>query len=372
MKGARSLILTVNAGSSSVRLSLFDGDADAPVERGLVAVDTAPPAALATFLALERGASVAAVAHRVVHGGARLTSSRRIDSAAEAEIAALAELAPLHNQRALGWIRAARAHLPAGVAEVAVFDTAFFADLPEVARTYALPQDLVRQAGIRRFGFHGLAHQSMLDAWRRAGVERDGGGRIVTLQLGSGCSAAAIRDGKPIDTSMGFTPLEGLTMASRAGDVDPGLLLHLQRAHGLSAARLEEILSRESGLLGLSRRTGDMRVLLAAGDEAAKLAVEIYCYRAKKYIGAYLAALGGADGILFGGGVGENAPEIRARICHGLEPLGIAIDASANQGARGEWSAIGAKGSRIGVFVARVNEDFILAREARSVLAKAR
>jgi acetate kinase len=249
----------------------------------------------------------------VVHGGTRLTASCWLDRDAEREIERLAPLAPLHNPHALAWIAACRAQFGRAVPQAAMFDTAFFASLPRFASTYALPAALTGHGELRRFGFHGLAHQSMLAAWGQ------GQGRLITVQLGSGCSIAAIRDSQAVDTSMGFTPLEGLVMSTRSGDVDPGLLLHLQVAGGHSAERLAEVLSHQSGLLGLSSRSSDMRALLAADDPASALAIEIYCYRVRKYIGAYLAALNGADAILFGGGVGENAPAIRERILSDLD-----------------------------------------------------
>jgi acetate kinase len=313
--------------------------------------------------------AVTAVAHRIVHGGARLTAPCRIDAAVEAEIERLVPLAPLHNPRALEWIRACRALFGAETAQVAVFDTAIYAALPEVAATYALPRALCARHGIRRYGFHGLAHQAMGQRWRELQPNLRAGGRVISLQLGAGCSITAIRDGQVVDTSMGFSPLEGLVMATRSGDVDPGLLLFLQRAEGLTPERMEGLLNEESGLLGLSGVSGDMRALLDADDAGARLAVDVYCYRARKYIGAYLAALGGADAILFGGGVGEHAPEVRAQILTGLGGLGIVLDADANRTTIGAERCISQHSSAAGVWVIPVDEAVILAQAALAVTA---
>ena len=294
-------VLVVNTGSSSVRLTSFRSETRQDVHLDQSA---APEQALASLGKPEL------VAHRVVHGGEKLVGPTRLDDAVEAEIERLAELAPLHNPVALRWIRAAKVF---GVPQVAVFDTAFFAGLPAAAATYALP----REFRVRRFGFHGLAHQAMWRAWCALRPDLEGGGRVITLQLGSGCSAAAIDRGRPLDTSMGFSPLEGLVMATRAGDLDPGLLLHLA-----AQVELEPILNHHSGLAGLAGHGGDMRAILAANDDASRLALDVYVHRARKYVGAYLAVLGGADGIVFGGGVGEHADVIRERITQGFEWAG--------------------------------------------------
>jgi acetate kinase len=335
--------VVVNTGSSSVRLSSWRIEGTQRAETDRLRLEQPDPPSVDALRRMA-GGQPGLVAHRIVHGGERLVSPVVIDGSIETELERLAPLAPLHNPRALRWIRAARDCFGARVAQVAVFDTAFFAGLPEVARTYALPRDLSQRLGLRRFGFHGLAHQAMWRAWRSVRPDLPGGGRLITLQLGSGCSAAAIDRGAPLDTSMGFSPLEGLVMATRPGDLDPGLLLHLQKAAGLGGAELEELLNHGSGLAGLAGHDGDLRNILGRDGAAERLAVEVYCYRARKYVGAYLAVLGGVDGIVFGGGVGEHQPEIRARILAGMEWAGIRIDASLNQqqGARGEDAAIGA------------------------------
>lgn len=366
------IVLTVNTGSSSVRLAAFAPDGGSLSRRAsghFPGNGTDPVAMLRAFLKGHGIEAVAAVAHRVVHGGARLTAPCRIDAAVAAEIGRLAPLAPLHNPRALEWIRACRALFGAETAQVAVFDTAFYAALPKVAATYALPRALCARHGIRRYGFHGLAHQAMWRRWRELRPDLHAGGRVISLQLGAGCSITAIRDGQAVDTSMGFSPLEGLVMATRSGDVDPGLLLFLQRAEGLTPERMERLLNEEGGLLGLSGVSGDMRALLDADDAGARLAVDVYCYRARKYIGAYLAALGGADAILFGGGVGEHAPEVRVQILTGLDGLGIVLDADANRAAVGAESCISQRGSATGVWVVPVDEAMILAQAALAVTA---
>ncbi|MDT3706236.1 MAG: acetate/propionate family kinase [Thiobacillus sp.] len=368
----KPVVLTVNTGSSSVRLAAFapEGGSLSLLASGHFPGEWSNPAVmLHAFLTGHGIEAVAAVAHRIVHGGARLTAPCSIDAEVEAEIERLAPLAPLHNPRALEWIRASRALAGAEATQVAVFDTAFYAALPEAAATYALPRALCARHGIRRYGFHGLAHQAMWRRWCDLRPEPGTGGRVISLQLGAGCSITAIRDGQAVDTSMGFSPLEGLVMATRSGDVDPGVLLFLQKAEGLAPERMERLFNEEAGLLGLSGTTGDMRRLIDSAAPAATLAVDVYCYRARKYIGAYLAALGGADAILFGGGVGEQAPEVRARILTGLEGLGIVPDADANRAAIGAERCISRRGSATEVWVIPVDEAAILAQAALAVMA---
>jgi acetate kinase len=304
------------------------------------------------------------VAHRVVHGGAHLTSTRRIDAEVEAEIERLAPLAPLHNPVALAWIGVCREVLGTDVSQVAVFDTAFYAKLPEVAATYALPRELGAKHRLRRYGFHGLAHQALWLRWRELRPDLPDGGRVISFQLGAGCSVTAIAHGQPLDTSMGFSPLEGLVMATRSGDVDPGLVTHLQRVERLSASDAERLLNERSGLLGVSGVSGDMRKLVGSDDPRARLALQLYCYRARKYLGAYLMVLGGADAILFGGGVGEHAATVRAGILEGLDWAGIRLDAAANAANTGREGRISDTGSRTEAWVIPVDEARLLAREA--------
>lgn len=360
-------LLTINTGSSSVRLALYEYDA-AALRRLVMRIypcAVEPDSTLREFVGSE---AMRAIAHRVVHGGERLSVPCIIDVAVEREIERLSPLAPLHNPRALAWIRACRALWGNAVAQVAVFDTGFYAHLPEVARAYALPRALVAKHALRRYGFHGIAHQAMWRRWRALHPEVHDA-RVISLQLGAGCSITAVRDGRAVDTSMGFSPLEGLVMATRAGDVDVGLLLYLQREGGMTVDVLDDLLNRESGLYGLAGDS-DMRTVLASSAPDAQLAIELYCYRARKYIGAYLAALGGADAILFGGGVGEHAAAVRARMLTGLEWAGIVLDPAANAGA-GE-RRINAAESCVEVWVMPVDESAILAAEAHARLSRAR
>ena len=367
-------ILTLNTGSSSVRLVAFGRDAGGTLTRlagGHYALDRhRPDALLRRFLDEHALGGLAVAAHRVVHGGERLRHPCAIDAAIEAEIERLIPLAPLHNPPALAWIRAARAALGAGVPQVAVFDTAFYAVLPEAARTYAIPRALAAKHGLRRFGFHGLAHEAMWRRWRELRPEVPDGGRVISLQLGAGCSMTAIHAGRAMDTSMGFSPTEGLMMATRSGDVDPGLITYLQQHEGLTPAATEKLLNRESGLLGLAGEA-DMRALLVREDADAKLAIEMYCRRARKYLGAYLALLGGADAILFGGGVGENAATVRAGILAGMEWAGIALDAERNAAAAGTEARITGPNSHTQAWVIPVDEAAILAQAAAAVIAGA-
>lgn len=369
--GKSPLVLTINTGSSSVRLAAFEGrrpEAIAAAHHGRE--DGEPRDLLREFLGSHGLHGIAAAAHRVVHGGARFAAPTVVDEAVEQEIERLGALAPLHNPRALEWIRAARAALGSSVPQVAVFDTAFYAGLPEAAATYALPRELCARLGLRRYGFHGLAHEAMGRRWRELRPEPRPGARVISLQLGAGASITATRDARAVDTSMGFSPLEGLVMATRPGDVDPGLLLHLQRSERMSAERLERLLNGESGLLGISGVSGDMRVLLESGEHAARLAIDVYCHRARKYVGAFLATLGGADALLFGGGVGENAAEVRARILEGMEWAGIVLDDERNRAARGGEARIDTGASRVEIHVIPVDEAAILAEHATSSLAE--
>lgn len=365
-------ILTINTGSSSVRLSAFsrhgDGLTELAGERHALNGND-PESLLREFMQTHGLAPADTVAHRVVHGGERFTGACLLDYEAEREIGRLAPLAPLHNPSALRWIRAAREVLGKNTAQVAVFDTAFFAVLPEIARTYAIPHALAKKHGLRRYGFHGLAHQAMWRRWCALRPDIPGGGRVITLQLGSGCSIAAIEEGMPRDTSMGFSPLEGLMMATRPGDIDAGLIAYLQHQEGLTPEQTGHLLNEQSGLLGVSGISADMRLLLESEEASARLAVELYCYRARKYLGAYLAVLGGADAIVFGGGVGENAAAVRQKILAGMEWCGIEIDPEKNRAANGMEVCISNQASRVAVWVVPGNEAAVLAREALAVIA---
>jgi acetate kinase len=366
-------ILTINAGSSSVRFAVVDSNGETTRTVASERMESRPAdraGMLGRFLSASGAPRPAAVAHRIVHGGNRFIRPVRLDTAVARALEDLAPLAPLHIPEALAWARTAGDVFGPTLPQIGVFDTAFFADLPEVASTYAIPKRLADRHGIRRFGFHGFAHRALWRRWTALRPDLPAGGRLVSLQLGSGCSAAAIRRGTPLDTSMGFTPTEGLVMSTRSGDVDPGVLLALQRREGLDADALERLLDRESGLLGLSGSSGDMRELLAdRGNPAAELAIEVFCRRVRKYVGAYLAVLGGADGIVFGGGIGENAPEVRRLALSDLAALGIALDDVANGRTVGRDGRISADGSAIAVEVVVADEAGEIARDAASLIS---
>ena len=374
------IVLTVNTGSTSVKLAAFRpagaaGEPGAPPRRlaalHLSAGGLDPAAALRGFLA-QLDDRPETVVHRVVHGGTRFTGPTLLDEDARRALAELSELAPLHNPVALRWIDAAREACGAGVIHVAAFDTAFFATLPRVAAEYALPPELGADLGVRRYGFHGLAHEAMWRRWCELQPQLPGGGRLITLQLGGGCSMAALAQGRPQDTSMGFSPLEGLMMATRSGDIDAAIVPYLERRLGVSGERVLEMLNERSGLAGVAGSAADPHALLANGSERARLAVELYCYRARKYLGAYLAVLGGCDGIAFGGGVGEHVPEVRARILSGLEWAGIELDPAVNEAARGSESRVSGARSRVGVWVIPVDEELLMVRAALAVAKLAR
>jgi len=309
-----------------------------------------------------------AVGHRVVHGGERFKSSVRIDDAVLQGIEACFDMAPLHNPPNVKGYRAARELFGDEVPQVAVFDTAFHQTMPPAAYLYGLPYALYERHGIRRYGFHGTSHryvsQRLAALLQRRPDEE--GLRLITCHLGNGCSAAAIRGGKSVDTSMGFTPLEGLVMGSRSGDVDPAIVLHVMRKEELGTWEMNALLNKHSGLVGVSGLSNDMRALLEAegeGNARARLAVDVFCHRLKKYIASYVGVLGGLDGLAFAGGIGENAPSIRARALEGLEALGLGLDHRANDDARGKEAEISPRGARARVFVVPTNEEILIARD---------
>ncbi|HTK45485.1 MAG TPA: acetate/propionate family kinase [Patescibacteria group bacterium] len=359
-------ILVVNAGSSSLKLRLL-GEGDAP----LAAADLPPGVADASLAeALDRFGRVDAVGHRIVHGGVEFRDPVIVDDGLVARIAALGELAPLHQPAAVAALRAARTALPA-VPHVACFDTAFHARLPPAAATYALPAAWRGRFGLRRFGFHGLSHAH---ASRRAAEllgRAEADVHCITCHLGAGASLAAVRGGRSVDTTMGFTPLEGLVMATRSGSVDPGLLLWLQQRAGVAVDELADGLEHRSGLTGLAG-TADMREVLrraAADDAAAVLARDVYVHRLSAGIAAMAAALPRVDAVVFTGGVGENAAEIRARALAGVPFLAVELDAEANMRGSGD-RVIGLAGdSSTRALVVSSREDLEIARQVRSVLA---
>lgn len=365
------IILTVNTGSSSVRLAAFDCNGNTLTELASARHDLADAAGvvLRKFVQMHGLAGLDVSVHRVVHGGANLTASCLLNREVEQEIGRVASLAPLHNPASLHWVRSTREALGTDITQVGVFDTAFFTALPEVARTYAIPYALAEKYGLRRYGFHGLAHQAMWRKWCELQPDIPQGGKVISMQLGAGCSITAIDNGSPRDTSMGFSPLEGLVMATRSGDIDAGMVTFLQREEHLLPEQIDRLLNAQSGLLGVSGASGDMGRLLESGDARARLAVDLYCYRARKYLGAYLAVLGGADAIVFGGGVGENVPAVREKILAGMEWCGIEIESKQNHGPAG-ISRISSRTSRVAVWVIPVDEAAILAREAAVVVAK--
>jgi acetate kinase len=316
-------------------------------------------------------AGVDATVHRIVHGGDAFRATTRLGDAELAMLAGLGALAPLHNPPALAVVAAVRRKLGSDLPVIGVFDTAYYAELPEVAYCYAVPARWREEFGVRRYGFHGIAHQFLCQAARtRLKGSRDVT-RIVSLQLGRGCSVTATLGSRAIATSMGFTPLEGLVMGTRSGDVDPGALLYVMERAGMSTADVRRELNEVSGLLGLSGQTADMRELLAleqAGDPDATLAIEVFCRRARHYVAAYIAELGGVDAIVFGGGIGENCPDVRRRVLRGMEWAGIEVDAEANAACAGVEGDIALATSRVAIQVFPVDEASVIASEAAVLL----
>ena len=338
------------------------------------AVEHALSRLVAAGTGVESVGEIDAVGHRVVHGGERFQRSVRVDEAVLREIEATIDLAPLHNPANLRGIAAARDALGPGVPQVAVFDTAFHHTLPEHAYLYAIPYQLYRRHRVRRYGFHGTSHRYVAHRYRQlTGISREAT-RLVTLHLGNGCSACAIEGGRSVDTSMGFTPLEGLVMGTRSGDVDPAILDYVAEKEGLSLPEVESLLNKQSGLLGVSGLTNDVRELLAEaeefGDRRARLAIEIFCYRARKYVGAYLAAIGGASAVVFAGGVGENAAGIRERICAGLAWAGLTLDPERNRTTvGGREGRISADGAALEAWVIPTDEELLIARDTFRAIA---
>jgi acetate kinase len=354
-------VLVVNAGSSSLKLSLLDGE-DATV----AAVELDAPQArvdeneLREALRAHGLDDADAAGHRIVHGGARFTEAVAVDERVERALRELVDLAPLHQPKSLAALDAVSAALP-GLPAVACFDTSFHTTIPPAARTYALPQAWRQRWDLRRFGFHGLSH-----AWVARCVDAP---RVVSCHLGAGASLCAIADGRSVATTMGFTPLEGLTMATRSGSVDPGLVLWLLEHGELDEAAIAAALEHESGLLGLAG-TADMRTVLeraTAGDERAILGRDVYLHHLRGAIAAMAAALGGLDALAFTGGVGEHAAEIRARAADGLAFLGVALDARANAGARPD-ADVSAPGATVRTHVVAAREDREIARQVRALL----
>ncbi|MCC7200664.1 MAG: acetate/propionate family kinase, partial [Gammaproteobacteria bacterium] len=389
------IILVLNCGSSSLKAAVIDTQSsrrlcDLRVERigpsaelrvdgvlrpGAVAAD--PAAAVGLVLEALRGAGlergIAAIGHRVAHGGDRFVQPTRVDAELVEAIAGLTPLAPLHNPAALAGIAAAQAAWPA-LPHVAVFDTAFHATLPRRAREYALPRDLRERLSLRRYGFHGSSHAFVAaEAARHFGVPLESL-RLVTCHLGSGCSVAAVEFGRSVDTSLGMTPLSGVPMATRPGDLDPGMLLYILEQTGMAVSELGRLLNRESGLKGLAG-TPDMREIeerAARGDDDARLAIAVFAYQVRKYIGAYAAAMGGLDAVVFTGGIGENSALVRHRIAQRLDFLGAPLDEDLNRDARvgngRRVAEVSEPHARVRLLVVATDEELQIARDAARLL----
>ncbi|MEJ2703374.1 MAG: acetate kinase [Sedimentisphaerales bacterium] len=388
-------VLVINAGSSSVKYRLYEmpkadvlaagvveriGEEDPELSHSYqgrthtVAADVKDVAGameliLRTLVSGEAGvlqelSEIGAVGHRVVHGGEEFTNSVIVDEKVIASIEKFADLAPLHNPPNLEGILAAQRHLP-NVKQVACFDTAFHATIPKVAYMYALPYELYEKYGIRRYGFHGISHRYV--ARRAAQLMGRGKYEInaITCHLGNGCSITAVKDGHSVDTSMGLTPLEGVPMGTRSGDLDPAILFYLGEK-GYDAKTLKTLCNKQSGLLGLSGVSNDMRDLEAAadkGNERAELAIDVFCYRIKKYIGAYAAVLDTVDAVVFTGGIGENAVLMREKICNAVSQIGLELDRKANEAAVAKEAAISTEDSDVKVLVIPTNEQVAIAND---------
>ncbi|MBX3125761.1 MAG: acetate/propionate family kinase [Polyangiaceae bacterium] len=373
------LVLVLNFGSSTLKWQLVRPDSAARVAAGKVeriGSGTTHAEALAQVLGTMSEHRIDAVGHRVVHGGEAFVDATRIDDAVEAAIEACVPLAPLHNPPNLAGIRAARAALP-DVPHVAVFDTAFHARMPRRARGYAIDPELASRYGIRRYGFHGTSHAYV------ASLAAAHLGRplnelcLLTLHLGNGASACAVEYGHSTETSMGMTPLEGLVMGTRSGDIDPGVLLLLARDASMDAAALDDLLNKQSGLAGLSGVGNDLRDIearAAAGDDRCRLAISVFAHRAKKYVGAYAAVMGGLDAVVLTAGIGENAAAMRWRILQRMEHLGIVLDEDRNASAKVDTQSpvarISADNSRVAVLVAATDEELSIARQAASIVRR--
>jgi acetate kinase len=395
-------VLVINAGSSSVKYHLYQMPQAQVIATGLVEkigeddselshfyqgktytnpakignVGKAMELILQTLVDKEVGvlqqvSEISAVGHRVVHGGEEFTGSVVIDENVIASIEKFADLAPLHNPPNLAGIRAAQSHLP-NIKQVACFDTAFHATIPKVAYMYALPYELYEKYGIRRYGFHGISHRYV--ARRAAKLMGRGKYEInaITCHLGNGCSITAVKNGHSIDTSMGLTPLEGVPMGTRSGDLDPAILFYLEEK-GYDVETLKSLCNKQSGLLGLSGVSNDMRdleELAGKGNERAKLAIDVFCYRIKKYIGAYAAILDTVDAVVFTGGIGENSVFMREKICNAVTQIGVKLDLVVNKDAIAKEAQVSAQKSEVKVFVIPTNEQVAIANDTYELTQK--
>lgn len=371
-------VFVANSGSSSIKWELIDIDGAARVRGGIVQRIGEPggdapdhAAAMTSILDELGGETPAVIGHRVVHGGSRFSAATVVTDEVEAAIDELSALAPLHNPANLAGIRAARIAFP-GVPNVAVFDTAFHQTIAPDAHTYAIDAALAAEHGVRRYGFHGTSYRFVSQAAAELLGRPLDELRLIVFHLGNGASACAIDGGRSIDTSMGMTPLAGLVMGTRSGDLDPGAIFHLNREAGLSVAELDTLLNRRSGILGLSGH-GDMRDLqtaIQAGDAASRLAFDVYVHRLRHYLGAYLVALGGVDAVVFTAGVGENSPEVRAATLEGLEGLGMAVDPERNAVRSREARVISPDGSPVAALVVPTNEELEIARQSLDAIGR--
>ncbi len=373
------VLLSVNAGSSSLKVSVFNRhDLDAP--QSSLAIEDIGTSSETPESATQRvqqwitdelsirPEEIEAVGHRVVHGGMRYSSASPITPDLISYLTGITPLAPNHMPGTLASINAFLAAYP-NVPHVACFDTSFFHDIPDVAKTLPIPLSLQRAAGIRRYGFHGLSYASLLASFKEHEGETAYKGRVILAHLGSGASVAACKDGLPVDMSMGFTPVSGIMMSTRSGDLEPGILTYLETQKGMAADELSDLFTKKSGLLGVSETTADMHVLLDTQDQnpQVKLAIDLFCYKIKKTIGSYAAALGGIDSIIFSGGIGERSAEIRARILEGLGFLDIIVDDTRNaENAR----LISSDRSDVGVHVIPAREDYSIVTQTIAVIDK--
>ena len=408
-------VLVLNVGSSTVKFQLVDTDQEAIAEsrdrrlaKGQIeriggeavltfqAGDAQPSLTTATIrnhaeavthiigwltsdeskVPLHAAADIAAVGHRVVHGGERFRRSTLVDDKVWRDLEALIDLAPLHNPHNLRGITAARVALGPGIPQVAVFDTAFHQTIPETGYLYGIPYQFYRRYKVRRYGFHGTSYRYIAYRYRQLSGKSREDTNVIAMHLGNGASACAIVGGESRETSMGFTPLEGLIMGTRSGDLDPAILDFLGAKEGLTAREVELMLNKQSGLLGVSGLTSDMRELLAEeaanGDRRARLAIDLFCHRARKYIGAYLATMNGTDALLFSGGIGENSSDVRARIVADMSWLGIVADPAKNAAlTAGKEGRFDAEGSRVQLWVVPTDEELLIARDTWRVVTGA-
>jgi acetate kinase len=397
------IVFVINCGSSSLKYQLIDMTKETVMAKGLVErigmdgsilkhspadkdtlefTPAIPDHKVAIQLVIDalidenhgvikKMSEINAVGHRVVHGGERFTDSMLITSDVIAGIEACCEIAPLHNPPNLHGIHACMELMPE-VPQVAVFDTAFHQTMPTTAFLYGLPYEMYVKYGLRRYGFHGTSHRYVAQKAAEMMGEHMSDLRIITCHLGNGASLTAIKYGKSVDTSMGYTPLEGLIMGTRSGEIDPAIIPFLMEKENMDAQQIDNLLNRQSGILGISGVSSDFRDLEAAandGDERSQLAIDIFAYKVRKYIGGYVAAMGGVDAIVFTAGLGENSPFMREKICNGLEYLGTRIDPELNK-IRGKASEISIKRSRTKIFVVPTNEELVIARDTKRICGR--